>query len=120
MIARVNPRVDQRHVIFHSYDTYTANVPLADLEADDVLLAWNWNGEPISREHGGPLRVVMPRLYFWKGAKWIKRIEFSVLDKPGFLEVRGYHNYGDPWVEQRYDRETVYGLRPRLQLYHHQ
>ena len=62
--------------------------------------------EAISREHGGPLRVVIPKLYFWKSAKWIKRIEFSTYDKPGFWEVRGYHNYGDPWLEQRYDDET--------------
>ena len=75
---------------------------LADFSADDVLLAWSWNGEPISREHGGPLRMVVPKLYFWKSAKWIKRIEFSVFDKPGFWEVRGYHNLGDPWKEQRY------------------
>jgi DMSO/TMAO reductase YedYZ molybdopterin-dependent catalytic subunit len=106
ILARVKPKAEARHVIFHSYDTYTTNVPLADFAADDVLLAWSWNGEPISREHGGPLRVVMPKLYFWKSAKWIKRIEFSVLDKPGFWEVRGYHNYADPWLEQRYDEET--------------
>lgn len=105
LIARVKPRPEAHHVIFHSYDTYTTNVPLADFAAADALLAWSWNGQPISREHGGPLRVVMPRLYFWKSAKWIKRIEFSELDKPGFWEVRGYHNYGDPWREQRYDEE---------------
>jgi len=106
LIAQVKPRAETQHVIFHSYDTYTTNVPLADFSADDVLLAWSWNGGPISREHGGPLRVVIPKLYFWKSAKWIKRIEFSVLDKPGFWEVRGYHNYGDPWREQRYDEEA--------------
>ena len=105
LLEMVKPKADAQHVIFHSYDTYTTNVPLADFAADDVLLAWSWNGEPISREHGGPLRVVIPKLYFWKSAKWIKRIEFSVLDKPGFWEVRGYHNYGDPWLEQRYDEE---------------
>jgi len=105
LLAIVKPKPTARHVIFHSYDTYTTNVPLADFSAQDVLLAWSWNGEPISREHGGPLRVVIPRLYFWKSAKWIKRIEFSPFDKPGFWEVRGYHNYGDPWREQRYDEE---------------
>ena len=83
----MKPKADAQHVIFHSYDTYTTNVPLADFAADDVLLAWSWNGEPISREHGGPLRVVIPKLYFWKSAKWIKRVEFSVLDKPGFWEA---------------------------------
>jgi DMSO/TMAO reductase YedYZ molybdopterin-dependent catalytic subunit len=106
LLGQVKPKAEAQHVIFHSYDTYTTNVPLADFAAEDVLLAWSWNGEPISREHGGPLRVVMPKLYFWKSAKWIKRIEFAQLDKPGFWEVRGYHNYGDPWREQRYDEET--------------
>jgi len=105
LLSVVKPKPEAQHVIFHSYDTYTTNVPLADFDADDVLLAVKWNGEPISREHGGPVRVVIPRLYFWKSAKWIKRIEFSQHDKPGFWEVRGYHNYGDPWLEQRYDEE---------------
>ncbi|HSI00538.1 MAG TPA: molybdopterin-dependent oxidoreductase, partial [Reyranella sp.] len=105
LIDLVKPKAEAQHVIFHSYDTYTTNVPLADFAADDVLLAWSWNGEAISREHGGPLRVVIPKLYFWKSAKWIKRIEFSALDKPGFWELRGYHNDGDPWLEQRYDEE---------------
>ena len=105
LLEIVRPKEEAAHVIFHSYDTYTTNVPLADFMAEDVMLAWNWNGQPISREHGGPLRVVIPRLYFWKSAKWIKRIEFSPYDKPGFWEVRGYHNYGDPWQEQRYDDE---------------
>ena len=79
---------------------------IASSDAPDALLATTWEGKPISREHGGPVRLVIPKLYFWKSAKWIKRIEFSALDKPGFWEVRGYHNYGDPWLEQRYDEET--------------
>jgi DMSO/TMAO reductase YedYZ molybdopterin-dependent catalytic subunit len=105
LLSVVRPKPEARHVIFHAYDTYTTNVPLAGFDADDVLLAVKWNGAPISREHGGPVRVVIPRLYFWKSAKWIKRIEFSAHDKPGFWEVRGYHNAGDPWLEQRYDDE---------------
>ncbi len=105
LLSLVRPKPEAQHVIFHSYDTYTTNVPLADFDADDVLLAIRWNGAPISREHGGPVRIVLPRLYFWKSAKWIKRIEFSQHDKPGFWELRGYHNYGDPWLEQRYDTE---------------
>ena len=101
-LAQVKPKESAEHVILHSYDTYTTNVPLADFAADDVMLAWNWNGEPISREHGGPLRVVIPHLYFWKSAKWIKRLDFLAVDQPGFWEVRGYHNVGDPWLEERY------------------
>lgn len=106
VLSVVKPRPEARHVIFHSYDTYTTNVPLESFDDDDTLLAIRWNGEPISQEHGGPVRVVIPKLYFWKSAKWIKRIEFSAYDKPGFWEVRGYHNHGDPWLEQRYDTET--------------
>jgi DMSO/TMAO reductase YedYZ molybdopterin-dependent catalytic subunit len=102
ILAEVEPKAEVRHVIFHSYDTYTTNVPIEAFADDDVLLATHWNGEPISLEHGGPLRVVIPKLYFWKSAKWIKRIEFSASDKPGFWEERGYHNEGDPWLEQRY------------------
>ncbi len=68
----------------------------------DALLATHWEGEPLTVEHGGPLRVVVPQLYFWKSAKWVKRIMFAAEDRPGFWEVRGYHNHGDPWTEERY------------------
>ena len=69
---------------------------------DDVLLAHKWEGEPITREHGGPVRAIVPKYYFWKSAKWLKRIEFTAADQPGFWERNGYHNEGDPWKEQRY------------------
>jgi DMSO/TMAO reductase YedYZ molybdopterin-dependent catalytic subunit len=98
----VMPKMDVKHVIFHSYDTYTTNVSLDVFADPDVLLAHTWEGQPITREHGGPLRVLIPRWYLWKSAKWIKRIEFVTEDKPGFWEVRGYHNEGDPWLEERY------------------
>lgn len=106
VLSVVKPKPEARHVIFHAYDTYTTNVPIEAFDDDDTLLAIKWQGEPISQEHGGPVRVVIPKLYFWKSAKWIKRIEFSEIDKPGFWEVRGYHNNGDPWLEERYDTET--------------
>jgi DMSO/TMAO reductase YedYZ molybdopterin-dependent catalytic subunit len=106
ILSVVKPKPEARHVIFHAYDTYTTNVPIEAFDDDDTLLAIKWHGEPISQEHGGPVRVVIPKLYFWKSAKWIKRIEFSEIDKPGFWEVRGYHNNGDPWLEERYDTET--------------
>ncbi|MFX8984439.1 molybdopterin-dependent oxidoreductase, partial [Acinetobacter baumannii] len=77
------------HVIFHSSDGYTTNLPLSAFDDDDVMLAHRWAGQPISTEHGGPVRAVVPKLYFWKSAKWLKRIEFSERDKPGFWEVRG-------------------------------
>lgn len=98
----VMPKMEARHVVFHAYDTYTTNVTLEVFADPDVMLVHTWEGQPISREHGGPLRVLIPRWYLWKSAKWIKRIEFSAEDKPGFWEVRGYHNEGDPWLEQRY------------------
>ena len=95
-------KAEARHVIFHSYDGYTTNVAFDVFAADDVIIAHEWEGQNLPREHGGPVRIVIPRFYFWKSAKWVKRIEFSRDDKPGFWEVRGYHNVGDPWREERY------------------
>lgn len=102
LIEHVKPTSAARFVIFHSYDNYTTNLPLHEFADDDVLLATHWEGKPITREHGGPVRVIVPKLYLWKSAKWVKRIEFSDTDRPGFWEVRGYHNHGDPWTEERY------------------
>ncbi|HLB07754.1 MAG TPA: sulfite oxidase-like oxidoreductase [Alphaproteobacteria bacterium] len=102
MIESAKPKPDSRHVILHSLDGYTTNVPLPVFAGEDVLLAHAWEGEPLAPEHGGPVRVVIPRLYFWKSAKWLARIEFVAQDAPGFWEVRGYHNEGDPWQEERY------------------
>jgi DMSO/TMAO reductase YedYZ molybdopterin-dependent catalytic subunit len=98
----VRPKTDARHVVFHSYDGYTTNVKLDVFAEPDVLLAHSWEGKPLSREHGGPVRVVVPHWYFWKSAKWVNRIEFVAEDRPGFWETRGYHNEGDPWKEERY------------------
>jgi len=89
-------------VVLHGYDNYTPNLTLADFAAPDALLAHRWSEQPISADHGGPLRLVVPHLYFWKSAKWLRRIEFRRVDAPGYWEVRGYHNRGDPWQEQRY------------------
>ena len=102
LIALVRPKDEARHVIFHSHDGYSTNVTREVFAADDVIVAHQWEGEALSREHGGPVRIVIPRFYFWKSAKWVKRIEFSRDDKPGFWEMRGYHNAGDPWNEERY------------------
>lgn len=99
----VRPHADARYVLFSSYDGYTTNVRIEDFLEEDCLLAHSHDGTPISREHGGPVRIVIPRYYFWKSPKWIKRITFSAEDEPGFWEERGYHNLGDPWLEQRYD-----------------
>jgi DMSO/TMAO reductase YedYZ molybdopterin-dependent catalytic subunit len=102
LLALVRPKPEARFVLFQSYDTYTTNLPLAEFAVPDALLATHWEGEPLAVEHGGPLRVVVPQLYFWKSAKWVKRITFVAEDQPGFWEVRGYHNHGDPWEEERY------------------
>jgi DMSO/TMAO reductase YedYZ molybdopterin-dependent catalytic subunit len=96
------PKPEARHIVFHAWDGYTTNVTLEHFAAEDVMLAHAWEGAPLTRQHGGPLRVVMPRWYFWKSAKWVKRLEFTAQDRPGFWEVRGYHNQGDPWTEERY------------------
>ena len=102
LLAACQPREDARFVVLHSYDGYTTNLSLDDFAAEDALLAHSWSGQPLTEEHGGPVRLVVPHLYFWKSAKWLQAIEFLTEDAPGFWEVRGYHNRGDPWAEQRY------------------
>ncbi|WP_181706131.1 sulfite oxidase-like oxidoreductase [Chthonobacter rhizosphaerae] len=102
LLEAVRPTAEARHVILHAYDGYTTNVTLQDFAAPDALLAHSFDGQPLTKAHGGPVRLVIPHLYFWKSAKWISRIEFVGDDHPGFWEVRGYHNRGDPWAEQRY------------------
>ncbi len=102
VLEAVKPRPEARFVMFHGYDDYTTNLPLAAFADDDVLLAHSWQGRPLAREHGGPVRAIVPKLYFWKSAKWIRRIELIAADRPGFWEARGYHGHGDPWKEERY------------------
>jgi DMSO/TMAO reductase YedYZ molybdopterin-dependent catalytic subunit len=102
LLATCQPREEARFVVLHSYDGYTTNLALEDFAAEDALLAHSWSGQPLTEEHGGPVRLVVPHLYFWKSAKWLQAIEFVSEDAPGFWEVRGYHNRGDPWAEQRY------------------
>lgn len=102
LVERVEPEDDVAHIVFHSYDGYTTNVRFDQFDQPDVFLVHRWEGKPIPREHGGPLRMLIPRLYFWKSAKWLRRIEFVAEDRPGFWEVRGYHNNADPWREERY------------------
>ena len=98
----VRPRADARHVFFKSYDGYSTNNPLDVCMDDDVLIAHSANGKPLSVEHGGPARVIIPKRYAWKGAKFIREIFFLDRDILGFWEVRGYHNDADPWLEQRH------------------
>ena len=98
------PRPSVRHVIFHSEHGYTANVPLEVATDPQCMLAWNYNGRPLEPEHGYPLRAIVPGRYFWKSAKWLRGVEFTAEDHPGFWERNGYHNDADPWKEQRYSR----------------
>ena len=105
----VVPEDDARFVLFTGHDTqpgtdipYTTNLPLARATEDDVLLVHSWEGRPLPREHGGPVRVITPKLYAWKGAKWVRRIDFLARDQRGFWEERGYSNTAEPWLNDRY------------------
>jgi DMSO/TMAO reductase YedYZ molybdopterin-dependent catalytic subunit len=89
-------------VMQYSYGGYTTNVPLEDLMDGKAWVVTQYEGQPLPREHGGPARMLVPHLYFWKSAKWIAGVRIMDHDEPGFWEQNGYHNYGDPWKEQRY------------------
>ncbi len=109
---RAVPAADATHVLCTGYDfmpgsyiPYTTNLPLARAVEDDVLLVHTWEGAPLPREHGGPCRMITPKLYAWKGAKWIRRIEFLAGDQKGFWEVRGYSNSAEPWFNDRYSSD---------------
>jgi DMSO/TMAO reductase YedYZ molybdopterin-dependent catalytic subunit len=99
----VEPRPSARYVVAHAEQGFTANVPLAYLEDDEALLAYEADGEPLTPEHGWPLRLVVPQKYFWKSAKWVRGLELLPRDQPGFWERYGYHNEADPWKEERYE-----------------
>ncbi|MCC6178500.1 MAG: sulfite oxidase-like oxidoreductase [Chloroflexi bacterium] len=103
ILDRAKPAPDATFIMAHAEQGFTANLPLADVARDDVLLLYRRNGEEIPPEHGWPLRLFVPHLYFWKSAKWLRGIEFTAQDQPGFWESYGYHMRGDPWKEERYD-----------------
>ena len=98
----VRPKASATHVFFKSHDGYSTNNPLDVCLDDDVLIAHTWNGQPLSVEHGGPARVIVPKRYAWKGAKWVREITFLDRDILGFWELRGYSNTADPWTEDRF------------------
>ena len=98
----VKPKASATHVFFKSYDGYSTNNALAVMMDDDVLVAHRWNGQPLPKEHGGPARVIVPKRYAWKGAKWIREITFLDRDILGFWEVRGYSNTAEPWTDDRF------------------
>jgi DMSO/TMAO reductase YedYZ molybdopterin-dependent catalytic subunit len=102
---RTRPKPEATHVLVLAAEGYTTNIPLKDLLQDDVLFAYQHDGQPLPPEHGGPLRLVVPKLYGWKSAKWVRGLEFLPNDRAGFWERNGYHMYGDPWAEQRFDTD---------------
>jgi DMSO/TMAO reductase YedYZ molybdopterin-dependent catalytic subunit len=97
-----NVSTSARYALAHSYGGYSTNLPLADLRDGKAWIAYQYDGKDLPGEHGGPARLLVPHLYFWKSAKWVSGIELRADDTPGFWENLGYHNYGDPWREQRY------------------
>jgi DMSO/TMAO reductase YedYZ molybdopterin-dependent catalytic subunit len=107
ILKHVTPLPEAKFVLQHADPDYTTNVSLADLLDDDVLLALKHDGRDLEPDHGGPMRLVLPKLYFWKSAKWLRGFEFLAVNPPGFWERNGYHMNGDPWREERYaDQET--------------
>ncbi|HLH24658.1 MAG TPA: sulfite oxidase-like oxidoreductase [Chloroflexota bacterium] len=100
--AAVRPKPEAKYVMVHAEQGFTANLPLADLDRPTVLFAHRAEGQELALDHGWPLRLVVPHLYFWKSAKWVRGLEFRADDAPGFWEGYGYHMRGDPWQEQRY------------------
>lgn len=101
----VNILPEAKFVIVYSAGEYTTNLSLNDFFQEDVLFALKFDGRPLASEHGYPVRLVVPRLYFWKSAKWVVGVELTAEDKPGFWESRGYHNHGEAWKEERYGNQ---------------
>jgi DMSO/TMAO reductase YedYZ molybdopterin-dependent catalytic subunit len=95
-------QTEAEHVTAWSDGGYTTNLPLEDIQGAQAWIVHTFDGQPLEAEHGGPARLLVPHLYFWKSAKWVRGLELTVTDEPGFWEAAGYHNYGDPWKEQRY------------------
>lgn len=101
-VLDIRPLPAATHVMFHCEQGYTTNLALEVLDDDDTMFAWSYEGKPLEPEHGGPLRALVPKRYFWKSAKWIRGVEFMSGDRPGFWEMNGYHMEGDPWREERF------------------
>jgi DMSO/TMAO reductase YedYZ molybdopterin-dependent catalytic subunit len=107
LVRLARPQDEAKFVTLHGADGYTTNLPLEALLDDDVIVAHSVFGAPLAHEHGGPVRLVVPKRYAWKSAKWLTGIEFHAKDRPGFWEVRGYHNDADPWREQRFSAAAL-------------
>ncbi len=102
VMRHVAIRPEAKFVLIHGDAGYTTNISLAEFLADDCLFAWANDGKPLDADHGAPLRLVVPRLYAWKSAKWVRKVEILANDRPGFWEQNGYHNHGDPWNQERF------------------
>lgn len=103
LLGRAGIKPEAKFVVAHGYDSgWTTNLPLADLLQDDTLAADLHDGKPLTEDHGGPCRLIVPQLYAWKSAKWLRGIELVAHDQPGYWEQGGYHNHGDPWTEERF------------------
>ena len=102
LLALARPTPAATHVVAWSHSGYTTNLPLADVTGAKAWVVWEHEGQPLPLEHGGPARLLVPHLYFWKSAKWVGGLRLLDHDEPGFWETRGYHDRGDPWAEQRY------------------
>ena len=102
LAEKAGMKSEARHVIFEAARGYTANVPLKEATADTAMVTYRLDGKPLALQHGAPVRGLVPDLYFWKSAKWLTGIRFVKDDRPGYWEVRGYHNHADPWKEERY------------------
>jgi DMSO/TMAO reductase YedYZ molybdopterin-dependent catalytic subunit len=111
LLDRAGVRPSATHALIHAAPDYTTNLPLADLRREANLIATHHGGEPLSAEHGGPARLLVPHLYLWKSAKWVTGIELMAGDEPGFWEDNGYHMRGDPWREERYGRPDPARMR---------
>ena len=105
LLRRAHPKPEAAYVLVHAEQGFTANVPLVDLDREEVLLATDHDGEPLAPDHGYPLRLIVPHLYAWKSVKWVRVLEFLDHDTAGFWEQNGYHMYGDPWKEQRFGNQ---------------
>jgi DMSO/TMAO reductase YedYZ molybdopterin-dependent catalytic subunit len=102
LLAVARPLATASHVLATCHTGYTTNLPLADVTLGRAWVVWEVDGEPLPRQHGGPARLLVPHLYFWKSAKWVSGLHVLDHDEPGFWERNGYHDRGDPWLEQRY------------------
>ncbi|RAP75118.1 sulfite oxidase-like oxidoreductase [Paenibacillus montanisoli] len=107
LLPLLGVKPEGRYVMIHADNDYETNVPLEDLMRDDILLAFKFDGQPLTPKHGFPLRLIVPHLYFWKSAKWITGIEFMKEDRPGFWERNGFHNVADPFREERFSGEDL-------------